>query len=195
MNKRWILLSLAWMILPGCASVKVEPESVQSNARLKRPSVIYVQPFKTSKGLWDVDRTGAELADFKKNASIELSRMMIERFPEIAPTHEAPTSLPKSGLLVTGEFVTVKQGSRALRMGIGFGAGGTKIETLVRLYDLARSSTQPVVKFRTTGGSNAEPGWLAGGWIAAGTNSTGLQTDWERTAREIRNYILEESAR
>lgn len=189
------MVPAACLVLTGCASVKVEPESVQSNGRLKRPSVIYVQQFKNTTGLWDVDRTGTELADFKKNASIELSRMMIERFPEIAPTHEALTPLPKSGLLVAGEFVTVKQGSRALRMGVGFGAGGTKVETLVRLYDLAHSSTKPVVVFRTTGGSNAEPGWLAGGVIAAGLNSTGLQTDWERTSREIRNYILEESVR
>ncbi len=195
MNSRLALLVVNLLVFSGCASVKVEPETVKTTSRLNRPSTIYVQQFASSKGLWEVDRLGEELAEFKKNASIELSRMMIERFPEIAPTQEAPASLPKSGLLIAGEFVTVKQGSRALRMGVGFGAGGTKVETMVRLYDLARSSTEPVATFQTTGGSNAEPGWLAGGWIAGGLNATGLQTDWERTAREIRNFILEQSAK
>ena len=118
---------------------------------------------------------------------------MIERLPEIAPTEEVPNPLPKSGLLVTGEFVTVKQGSRALRMGIGFGAGGTKVETKVRLFDLAQSATDPIATFTTTGGSNAQPGWIAGEWVAGGPNATGLESDWERTSREIRNFILERS--
>jgi hypothetical protein len=195
MNSRWILLSLAWLILPGCASVKVESDSVESNAPLDRPSVIYVQQFDTSRGTWDVACSGPELDEFKRNAASELQQMMIERFPEIAPTQAAPTPLPSSGLLVTGEFLTVKGGNRALRMGIGFGAGGTKVETFVRIYDLARSSTQPAVSFKTTGGSNAEPGWLGGGVVSAASNATGLQTDWERTAREIRNFILDQSGR
>ena len=178
-------------LLAGCASVSVDEKSVQISTPLKKYSAIYVQAFDSSKGIWNVDRTEHELEEFKKNAGLELQRMMIERFPEIAPTMEAPAALPHSGLLVTGEFTRVNQGSRALRMGIGFGAGGTKVETVVRLYDLAVSTTEPAATFKTTGGSNAEPGWAGGGVISAGTNSTGLQTDWERTSREIRNFILE----
>jgi uncharacterized protein DUF4410 len=60
--------------------------------------------------------------------------------------------------LVTGEFVRVNGGSRALRSLIGLGAGGTKMETVVRVYDLSRLSKEPVFQFDTSGGSNAEPG-------------------------------------
>ncbi len=192
MNK-WISLPslIVCVFLFACASAKVDSDSVQAKSQLPKPEVIYVQPFDSSKGLWEVDRDGEELAHFKKNASIELQRMMIERFPEIAPSEEAPEKLPAKGILISGEFVTIKQGSRALRMGIGFGAGATKVETRVRIYDLSKSSTEPAVTFLTTGGSNAQPGWIAGGWVAGGPNATGLQTDWERTAREIRNYLID----
>lgn len=187
-----VLFAISMFLLTGCASVSVVDHSVRtSGAALKKPQRIYVQQFDITKGTWNVDKAGTELEEFKKTAAQELQRMMMERFPEIAPTEAAPAQLPQSGLLVAGEFVRVNQGSRALRMGVGFGAGGTKVETMVRLYDLSVSKTKPVMKFATTGGSNAEPGFLAGGVVSAASNSTGLQTDWERTSREIRNLILE----
>ncbi|MDX6767016.1 MAG: DUF4410 domain-containing protein [Candidatus Methylacidiphilales bacterium] len=178
-------------ILTSCASVKVDERSVQTTQPLSRPAAIYVSQFDHTKGIWKVDRAGNDLEVFKTNASLELQRMMIERLPEVAPTYATPDTLPTSGMLISGEFTRVNQGSRALRMGVGFGAGGTKVETIVRIYDLSFSSTSPVATFKTTGGSNAQPGWLAGGWVATGLNATGLESDWERTSREIRNFILE----
>jgi len=189
--KTLLPLIVITLLMVGCASVSVDDRSVQVTGKIAKPKAIYVQTFDTSNGEWNVDRTGQELVEFKKNAGLELQRMMVERFPEIAPTYPIPAKLPSSGLLVTGEFTRVNQGSRALRMGIGFGAGGTKVETTVRIYDLSISQTDPIATFKTTGGSNAQPGWLAGGWIAGGINGTGLQDDWERTSREIRNFILD----
>jgi hypothetical protein len=97
---------------------------------------------------------------------------------------------------VTGQFTYVEQGSRALRAVVGMGAGGTKVETTVRLYDLSVSSSKPVVTFNTTGGSNAQPGVITGGGLNAGglssgvLNVYGLDDDLKRTAREIRNFIM-----
>jgi Domain of unknown function (DUF4410) len=97
--------------------------------------------------------------------------------------------------LVTGQFVRVDQGSRALRGLIGFGAGGTKLETIVRLYDLSHPSKQPVLQFETSGGSNAEPGAIGGGIFGALPNTLrnagarGVTDDTARTAREITAMI------
>ena len=74
--------------------------------------------------------------------------------------------------LIRGEFTRVNQGSRLLRSTIGFGAGGTKVETNVYVYDLSKSSTTPFLTFSTSGGSNAEPGAI-----------TGLATDPSRSSR------------
>jgi len=73
--------------------------------------------------------------------------------------------------LITGEFVRVNGGSRELRGLVGLGLGGTKMETLVRVYDLSRLSKEPVLQFETSGGSNAEPGALVGGMFGALPNA------------------------
>jgi hypothetical protein len=87
----------------------------------------------------------------------------------------------------------VKQGSRVLRSAVGLGAGGTKMEVHVEVYDLSQGIGKPFLTFNTSGGSNAEPG-------AAETLSTapatlvlggasgamhGVSEDNKRTAKEI----------
>jgi hypothetical protein len=184
------------VLLAGCSSAKVVEDSPQYGGELKPPQFIYVQLFDTKDGTWLVDREGKELEEFKKIIAEHLQEMMLERFVEIAPTDLAPKKLPKSGLLVTGEFTYVEQGSRALRAVVGMGAGGTKVNTIVRLYDLAESGSKPVVTFSTTGGSNAQPGVITGGGLTPGglssgaLNVYGLDDDLKRTAREIRNFIM-----
>ncbi len=91
----------------------------------------------------------------------------------------------------------MNQGSRLLRGTIGFGAGGTKLETKVSVYDLDVSDEKPFLTFSTTGGSNAEPGALTGVWTdpvtavvgmglsGLGGIAHGLTEDSHRTAREI----------
>jgi len=71
---------------------------------------------------------------------------------------EAGAKMPAEGLLVAGKILRTRQGSRALRIGIGFGAGRTRLETSVRVFNLAASRTEPWLRFETTGGSNMEPG-------------------------------------
>jgi len=192
-----IVTGCCTVLLSGCSSAKVVEGSPQYNGELKTPKMIYVQLFDVKGGTWLVDREGQELDEFKKTIADHLQQMMLERFPEIAPTDIATEKLPKQGLLVTGEFTYVEQGSRALRAVVGMGAGGTKVETVVRLYDLSVSSSKPVVTFSTTGGSNAQPGLLTGGGMTVGGASSaalnvyGLDDDLKRTAREIRNFIMD----
>src|SRR4029079_17604582 len=90
--------------------------------------------------------------------------------------------------------------SRLLRSGVGLGAGGTKMETRVRVYDLA-SSAQPFLTFETTGGSNAMPGLLTStGPVSAAFSMTtqammGVTDDAARTSRMItgalNGYLVE----
>ena len=115
---------------------------------------------------------------------------------------ESGAPVPKSGLLVEGKVLRTRQGSRALRLGIGFGAGRTKLETSVRVYNLEASSKKPWLNFETTGGSNMEPGLvgllapspmaipvaasLLGGAATAGAiGGKGVSQDATRTGRTI----------
>jgi hypothetical protein len=87
----------------------------------------------------------------------------------------------------------VEQGSRLLRSAVGFGVGGSKVETRVEVYDLAQNPGTPFLTFSTTGGSGSEPGailalsadplQIAIGGVTGAAH--GLSEDTKRTAREI----------
>lgn len=207
MNKYLLRLwmgGLGSCLIAGCASVSVRDPLVGSREPKARPKMIYVAPFETRAATFNVDREGEELAAFKHATSQMLQSKLIERLPEIAPAAAAPAKLPSSGWLVTGRFIRVNQGSRALRATIGFGLGATKMETEVMVYDLALSRREPILKFVTTGGSNAEPGAIssAGTTLVAGVGALysalgnaahGISEDAWRTAREIRNQVVDYS--
>ncbi|MCC6353113.1 MAG: DUF4410 domain-containing protein [Verrucomicrobiae bacterium] len=195
------ILTLA-LGLAGCASVSVrDPEAGRFRPTAK-PPMIYVAPFDSRGASFNVDREGEELAAFRQATAQMLQEKLVERLPEVAPTVAAPARLPGAGWLVTGRFVRVNQGSRALRATIGFGLGATKMETQVEVYDLAISRKEPFLRFGTTGGSNAEPGAIgsAGTTLVSGVGALssalgnaahGISEDAWRTAREIRNHLVE----
>jgi len=62
-----LLVSLA---LVSCASISVEPGT--ERATQKMPEIIYVADFSTVRGDFEVDRKGAELAEFEKNLQLML---------------------------------------------------------------------------------------------------------------------------
>jgi hypothetical protein len=181
--------------LVSCASVSVEEGT--SRATQKMPEIIYVADFKTANAEFDVDRTGNALAEFKANLQLMLKTAMAadltDRLIPAVGVGKTKQSGLRNGWLVRGEFATVKQGSRLLRGAIGFGAGATKVETRVQVYDLAENSSVPFLTFSTTGGSNSEPGAilafttdpveLAIGGVTGVAH--GLSEDTKRTAREI----------
>ena len=190
-----LILALA---LSGCASISVQPGT--ADATPQKPQQVYVEDFSTDQGEFNVDRDGAELVKFKTDLQAMMSKAITTDLSKRLITAVATDKFNRpqhvAGWLVTGEFVRVNQGSRLLRGAIGFGAGATKLETKVQVYDLANGATEPFLTFSTTGGSNAEPGALpslatdpltlaieaAGG---AGNVAHGITEDTARTAREI----------
>jgi hypothetical protein len=187
-----LFLTLA---LVSCASVSVEDGT--EHATRKMPDMVYVLDFSTAHGDWEVDRTGADLADFKKNLQLMLKTAMVadltDRLAPAVPGTKSDGARNQNAWLVRGEFTTVDQGSRLLRSAIGFGAGQTKVETRVQVYDLAQNPGVPFLTFSTTGGSGSEPGAIlafttdpleiAIGGVSGAAH--GLSEDTKRTAREI----------
>jgi len=193
MTRILALLALSCALI-SCASISVD--DARESVRQNKPSLIYVTDFSTAHAEWEVDRTGDALAAFKGNLQLMLSTGLVKEIsdrlvPAVAENKPA-SQREKNAWLVRGEFITVKQGSRLLRSAIGFGAGGTKLETRVQVYD-AQNPGAPFLTFSTTGGSNAEPGailafttdplQLAIGGVSGAAH--GLSEDAARTAREI----------
>lgn len=196
---RACLLALPLGCLAACASISVQQGS--EFATRQPPKVIYVQNFATGRGEFKVDREGIELTLFKQNLQNILQAAQVadlkNRLMTAQPAPLEAWHRHEAAWLVTGYFVRVNQGSRLLRTAIGFGLGGTKMITKVRIYDLSRADRRPFLAFSTTGGSNAEPGAVTSfatdpldlaiqaALSGAGGFSHGVTEDTKRTAREI----------
>lgn len=203
---RLLICALIAGALCGCSSVSVKEMREQSAlAPASMPKVVWVRPFDFPHGIeFDAAPTSGE-ADARARVGRLVADGVISRSGRwIAPGRllAAGEPAPSAGLLIEGRILRVRQGSRLLRIGIGFGAGGTRMETSVRVYDLALSATEPWLRFETTGGSNAEPGLVGmlvpsplsipvaasviGGVVTAGALGTkGVTQDALRTGRTV----------
>ncbi|MEM9446012.1 MAG: DUF4410 domain-containing protein [Verrucomicrobiota bacterium] len=93
-----------------------------------------------------------ESASSQKQVQADLAQAIESRLDDIVPTqivNSKPSS--SSGLWITGEFIRVKPDDVADLLIIGLGAGGTKIETKVQVYDLGYSKSKSLYVFKTTG--------------------------------------------
>src|ERR1700733_1128788 len=151
---QWILGIALVATLSGCASVSVKNLDAGGTSfpPAMKPDVIYVVPFDTT-GEFNVSREGADLADFKQNLQQMLSTALVTEIPEHLVAAKAVNTIPHQGnaWVVCGRFIRVNQGSRLLRSTVGFGAGGTKMETQVFVYNLADNARAPFLTFETTG--------------------------------------------
>ncbi len=177
-----LLFSLAALFHGGCASVKAVPASATSAETILRPpGTIYIQPFETRNGMWQ-----GSLAPAEERARVRdwLAAELESGLNDIAPTRLLDEAeKPRNGWLVTGRFIRANPGSKLQRVFIPLGAGGSKLETRVSIYDLAVSSHQPILSLNTTGGSNFQTG------PSALVNNATLD-DISRTAREIHDFIV-----
>jgi hypothetical protein len=111
------------------------------------------------------------------------------------PATAAPSAarVPADAWLVTGRITRLSEGQRLLRMAIGLGSGGTKLETQVEVRSGAKVA--PVMRFATTGGSNAMPGGITNPVPFSGVPTAllnakeGVTDDAARTARMITGTI------
>lgn len=154
-----------------------------------------------------VDRNQKDLSEFITKERKALAEALVAQLSK----HIAPAELLAEGSpvprgnywLVRGVYDRVNQGSRALRIGVGFGAGGTKLETRVQVVDLSGREPAPFLSMLTTGGSGMAPGaWMAftpafvffwPGAVAnaGGASLGGLTVDRKRTAREVTAVLSE----
>ncbi len=211
-----LVLGLLSAAFCSCASVSLKKVDVlTARAPTQTPSKIFVKPPEFYDAGVRVDRSGARLETFRHDMQERFTRHLVRRLSKhVAPAESvaATAPLPKGNFwLVVSRFDRIYQGSRMLRSVVGFGAGGTKLEMSVVVYDLSRKPPRAFLLLQTTGGSNAPPGaigtaafFVTGvtalfsvGNLFEGTRS-GLTFDTLRTARQIvaalSEYLVERSA-
>ena len=197
-----LLLSLS-----GCASVSVSNINDKGTPPKKLPSKIFVQEFTAPYDVFHVDRSDEKLLTFVKNERHAMALDLVQQLSKyIAPAQILPEGapLPQGNIwLVHGTYTRVNRGSRLLRAGIGFGAGGTKMETHVLVSLLSSKQPDTFLSLLTTGGSGLAPGawaaftpalvfyWPYAVANAGGASLSGISLDRQRTAREITATLSE----
>lgn len=196
-------------LFSSCASVSVTKSApVHPVLPRKVPEKIFVKPFEFYEPHLRVDRSGEKLEAFKHEARERMTRTLVKRLTKhVAPAEaiasEAP--LPKgNSWLITGRIHRMNQGSRALRAVVGFGFGGTKLETTAVIHDLSTRPPTPFLVVETTGGSNVAPGAIGTvGYFVGGITSlasianllegvrTGVTFDTIRTSKELTATLSE----
>lgn len=203
--KSFLLLVIA-LACAGCSSISVLEEKESAKLAPKSlPREVWVRPFEIPRhGEFNAAPVAGE-KDARARIGRDVADGILSKSEKlIAPTHilEPGAAVPSSGLLIEGKVLRVEQGSRALRLGIGFGLGRTHFDTSVRVYSLGKSRKEPWLSFETSGGSNMEPGLagmlvpspiaipvmvsVVGGTVASGAiGMKGVTQDAGRTGRTI----------
>jgi Domain of unknown function (DUF4410) len=195
------------LLLAGCASVSVANIHPKGTPPKAMPAKIYVREFEAPDEVFRVDRTNEKLRQFIQKERHALAVNLTAQLSKyIAPAEILPDDkrAPKgNNWLLEGVYDEVEQGSRALRIGVGFGIGGTKLQTRVKFNSLVTGKPVPFLSLITTGGSGMAPGaWAAftpaGAFFipgsvanAGGASLGGLSIDRKRTAREITSTLSE----
>lgn len=194
-----VLASFA-SLLCSCASVSVKGGQTADTAKPKaKPSHIYVEPFSTAHTNLKEHPMRKNPGQLKQESQKLVAKYVVEELSKcIAPASlVAPGAAPKSaGWLVSGELTRISEGSRFLRVSVGLGMGGTKMETRVQVRNLPRKNP-PFLTFDTTGGSGASPGALTNPIPFSGVPTAlmalegGVTDDAKRTARMIAAEIAQ----
>jgi hypothetical protein len=151
----------------GCASVTVEdgqahptPQHVdRRSGGMARPAQFVVTPFSVRPGGAKENPARKHPGQLANESQQLLTGFLVEELKKLGLPASAGVPIASgrgsgSVWIVSGEITRVAEGNRLLRMGIGLGAGGTKMETQVSV----QSGGANILNFRTTGGSNAMPG-------------------------------------
>ena len=146
-----------------CASVSVKrSDLLTARAPTRSPEKILVSPPTFYDPGLRVDRSGVKLQNFKYELQEKFTRNLVQQLSRHVSPAQAVAStapLPRGNYwLIAGRFDGVNQGSRLLRSVVGFGAGGTKLDMSMVVYDLSQRRPRPFLLIETTGGSNAMPG-------------------------------------
>ena len=193
-----VLLVLA---LTGCASVSLVKREWKTPV-VPVPELICVRPFGVELDAARVDRSGPELEAFAREFGQESAGRLAERLGKyVLPSKVIGASERVTNprhWIIEGRFIRMNQGSRALRSVVGFGLGGTRLESVTDIHRVdASGQRETLAHFETTGGSNAEPGMLFSSPIGAlprlatSAAATGLAADARRTTRMITAAIAE----
>jgi hypothetical protein len=170
-----ILLMIIGLV--GCTPASINPGATAQPVSASKPSQILVYDFAVSASevtqnqsiFQRAYRAVSENAEQQQASQLEtgheaakdLSDMLVKQFTDLgfsAQRVERGTPVPNGALAVNGQFHNVDEGNRLRRLVIGFGAGASKLDTQVEIYQYNAGTPTQLLNFTTHAESNKMPG-------------------------------------
>lgn len=180
--KKTIILNLGLAgcvigLLAGCASTKVTNREQLVTGPIPKPGNILVYDFVATPsdvpsdsalaGEKDLDTTpptAEEVAEGKKLGA-EIASQLAEQIRDMGmPAQEASTQMKPqlNDIVIRGYLLSVKEGSAAARVVVGFGAGKSSLSTLVEGYQMTPQGLRKLGVATIDAGGNKSPGMILG---------------------------------
>ncbi len=199
-NRLFLLLAL---IVAGCGPASVSPEVTAAPVNASRPSMIAVYEFAVSSSevtqnqsiLQRMYRAVALNAEQQEEGQLQTGHEAAKDLSDDLVTKLAAlgfsaqplargTPAPEGALIIDGQFLNVDEGNRVRRLVIGFGAGASKLDTQVNVFQVANGEPNQLLDFKTHADSGKMPGAAVtmgmgaaaqgGATAAAGAASAGM---------------------
>ncbi len=162
-----LVVSLVLSFVVGCAGASSRQTRQHVRDRtLPRPPVLLIYDFAVAPDdappSKDIERRQAIARSLSEQAVTKLGAIGIP-----AQRATASTTVPLHALVVKGQFVTIREGSRTARVLIGFGAGSTMLRLQVQVYQMMESGLLRISEAEAQARGSRTPG-VAGPAAVAG---------------------------
>lgn len=206
-----VSLGLLALLSAGCASTKIDSQQRADPNDVVRPSMVAVYDFAVSADDVVLDTFGPEFMSgtgsqgkredaahqIARNLSTQLVGELRKRgiSAELAHYDRVP---PMDAVLVKGQFVTIDEGDQVKRMTIGLGAGASKLQARVQVYQMTGSGPRRIAQAEATAQGSKMPGMAipVGAGAAAGSAATAaIVSGGMNVAREVKGAMSEDTGK
>lgn len=172
-------------LLTGCASTKLTANQPVSAERLPRPGQIWIYDFTFNPAEVQADSAlanaeapatppTAEEAAMGQELGTSIATNLVREIQAMdmpAAEAAAATKPQINDIVIRGYLVSVDQGSRAKRMTLGFGSGGSELTTLLEAYQMTPSGLRKLGSATVNSGGGKGPGGAVGAamWVVTGS--------------------------
>jgi len=170
-----------------------KPDDVQAPGGDGRPRVLGALRDREQEGIIGQHREEQKEQTLAKVPGALQKALIADLSQSIAPaTSGNGTHAPPDCWVITGEFLEVDEGSRALQAGVGFGAGQSHLEVRAKVYS-AHDLNRPFLTFDSEGASGHMPGAVMtkNPYVAA-AKFVMSKREPEREAKKVASSIAQE---
>jgi hypothetical protein len=181
---------VALVLVAGCASTKVTNQEQLVTGQLPKPNHILVYNFVATAadlpadsvlaGESNLDTTPqtAEQIEEGRKLGAQIATELVQQIIAIGmPAELASTGMQPqlNDLVIRGYLLSIKEGSAAKRVAIGFGAGASELRTMVEGYQMTAQGLRKLGSGTVDAGGNKTPGAALGlATFLATANPAGL---------------------